>query len=163
MVQRIADDGVVGGEQRFKHTAVGIEASGVENGVFGVEVVGDGSFKLLVNVLRAANEAHARHAVAAAVHHFLGTLDEVRVVREAKIVVGAEVEHFLSLDRDGSLLRAFDQALLLVEAGLLDVLQFLLEVSLKFTVHNKGVDLRFIVKSVCAPCDAALCWRSLQG
>ena len=80
MVQGIADDGILLGEQRFEHAAIGIEAGCIENGVFGLEIVADGLLQLLVNVLRAADETHARHAEAALVHHALGTLDETRMV-----------------------------------------------------------------------------------
>lgn len=38
-------------EQRLEQAAVGIEAGGVEDGVFGAEEVGDGAFELLVQVL----------------------------------------------------------------------------------------------------------------
>ena len=39
MVEGIADDGILVGEEWFKHAAVGIEAGGIENGVVGVEIV----------------------------------------------------------------------------------------------------------------------------
>ena len=137
VVERVADDGVVGREQRLEHAAVGVEAGGVEDGVLRLEVIGDGLLELFVHVLRAADEAHARHAVAAAVHGLLGGLDEARVVGETQVVVGAEVEHLAAGHLDGGLLRTLDEALALVESGLLDVLQFLLEVFLEFTVHNE--------------------------
>ena len=76
MVERIADDGILGSEQRLEHSAVGIEARGIENGVVGVEIVADGALELFVNVLSAADEAHRRHSVAAFVHHLLGGLYE---------------------------------------------------------------------------------------
>ena len=69
MVQRVADDGVLLGEQRLEHAAVGIEASGIENGVLGLEILADGLFQLLVDVLRATDKPHTRHAEASAVHH----------------------------------------------------------------------------------------------
>ena len=58
------------------------------------------------------------------------------VVREAEVVVGAEIQHFLASHLDGSLLRSFDEAFVLVKTSLLDVFQFLLEMFLKFTVHS---------------------------
>ena len=136
VVERVADDGIVGREQGLKHTAVGIEASGIENGVFGLKVVADGGLELLVDVGRAANEAHTRHAEAAGVHGIFGSLDEAGIVRQTQIVVGAEVEHCFAAHFDGSLLGAFDEALFLVEAGFAKVFQLLLEVFLKFSVHD---------------------------
>ena len=58
-----------------------------------------------------------------------------RVVRQAEVVVGTEVQHFLSLYLDSSLLGSFDESFLLVEAGFLDCVQFVLKMFLKFTVH----------------------------
>ncbi len=58
VVQGIADDGILVGEQRLEHTAVGIEAGGIKNGVVGMEKLADSLLQLLVDVLRAADEAH---------------------------------------------------------------------------------------------------------
>ena len=135
MVERVGDDGVLCGEERFEHAAVGIKASGIENGVLSVEVVGNGCFKFLVRVLRAADEAYARHAVAATVHHVLGGLHEAGVVGKAKVVVGAEIEYFAVGHVNGSLLRSFDEPFALVKPGVLDGLQLFLKMSLEICVH----------------------------
>ena len=81
VVQGVADDGILLGQQGFEDTTVGIEAGRVENGVLRLEETADGGFQLLVNILRTADEAHTRHAVAATVHHLLCSLDEAGVVR----------------------------------------------------------------------------------
>ena len=91
VVQGVGDDGVLLAEERFEDTPVGIETGGVENRVLRAEIVGNGLFELLVDVLAAADEAHRRHAVAAAVHGFFRRLDQARVVRKPEVVVGAEV------------------------------------------------------------------------
>ena len=62
VVEGIADDGIFGREQGLEHTAVGIEAGGIEDGVFSPEEVGDGGFELLVQVLRAADKSHHSRA-----------------------------------------------------------------------------------------------------
>ena len=49
-------------------------------------------FQFQVQVLGAADEAHAGHAEAARVHGVLGGGDDVRVVGQAQVVVGAEVQ-----------------------------------------------------------------------
>ena len=65
-------------------------------------------FKLLVDILRAANKAHARHAEAVRVERFFGRSDERRMVGEAKIIVRAHVEHaFAARDRDVRVLRTW--------------------------------------------------------
>ena len=58
MVEGVADDGVLVGEERAEQTTVGVEAGSVEDGVLGLEILRDGSLELLVDVLRAADEAH---------------------------------------------------------------------------------------------------------
>ena len=80
MVQCIADDGILLTQQRFEDAAIGIEARGIEYSVVGLEKTADGSLELLVHVLRTADKAHTRHAVATTVHHTLGSLYEARIV-----------------------------------------------------------------------------------
>ena len=46
VVERIADDGIFGREQRFENTAVGIEASGIEDGIVRFEEARDGCFEV---------------------------------------------------------------------------------------------------------------------
>ena len=104
MVQSIADNGIVLGKQRFKHTAVGIEARRIKNSVVSPEVTADGALQLLVDVLCAADEPHARHAEAATVHHTLRGLDDTRMVREPQVVVGTKVQHLTAANLDGSTL-----------------------------------------------------------
>ena len=80
-------------QQRLEQTAVGIEARGVEDGVLGAEEVGNRLFKLLMQVLGAADEAHAGHAEAVRVQRLLRRGDDVRVVGQAQVIVGAEIQH----------------------------------------------------------------------
>ena len=132
VVQGVGDDGVLGGQQGFEHAAVGVEAGGVEDGVVGMEVVGDGSFQLLVEVLGAADEADGGHAVAALLHGLFGGGDETGVVGQAKVVVGAEVQGLAAvLEGDFGALGRGDVAFPLVESGLLDGFELVLEVLLE--------------------------------
>ena len=89
-----------------------------------------------MDVHRAADEAHGGHTEAAAVHHFLRRLDEARMIGQTQIVVGAEVENFLTLHLNGCTLRALDDALLLVQTGFLQVGQCFAEMFLNLTVHD---------------------------
>ncbi len=69
-------------------------------------------------LLRAADEAHRRHAVAIAVERRLRGVAQLLVVGEAEIVVGAEVEHLLPAGHlDLGRLHGGDHPLGLVEAG----------------------------------------------
>ena len=71
----------------------------------------------LCSLLGAADEADRGHAVAVAVERVLGGGDERRVVGEAEVVVGAEVQHAAAgLGVDAAGLRRGDDALGLPEA-----------------------------------------------
>ena len=64
--------------------------------------------------LRAADEAHRRHAEAESFEPCLGGGDDFGMVGQAEIVVGAEIDHFAPADADPPALRAFDQPLALM-------------------------------------------------
>ena len=136
MVEGIADDGVLFREERLEHTAVSVEASGIEDGVLRLEVVADGCLELFVDVLRAADEAHARHAEAPFCHHLCCSLYEARMVAEAEIVVGAEVQDFLALYLNGCPLRAFNETLLFVESCFANLSERLAEMLFHLSVHD---------------------------
>ena len=124
VVQRVGDDGVLRAEQGFKQPAVGVEARGVENRVLRAEELAEGALQLLVDGLRAADEAHAGQAEAVAVQRFLGRGDKFRMVSEAEVIVGAEVQDRAAVRRpghgDGGSLGASEDAFGFVEAGLAD-------------------------------------------
>ena len=118
-------------------SAVGVEAGGVEDRILRSEIVGDGLLELLVDILAAADEADRRHAEAAAVHRLLGSLDQPRIVRQAEVVVGAEVQHLAACHFDFGALGRLDDPLALVKSGRLDLCEFLPEIILDFSVHYR--------------------------
>ena len=125
VVQRVGDHGVFLAQQRLEQATVGIEAGGVEDGVLGTEERGDLRLQLLVQILRAANEAHAGHAETVCVQRVLGRLDHLGVVGQAKVVVGTEVQHLAAafqLDLGG--LWRGDDALRLEQALFADGVEF---------------------------------------
>ena len=127
MVEGIRDNGVIGREKGLEHTAVGVEAGGIEDGVLRMEIVCDGLFQLLVDILGAADEADGGHAVATLVHGLLGGLDEAGIVGQAQIVVGAEVEGLAAVfQTDHGTLGRCNIPFSLVKASLVDGLQFIL-------------------------------------
>ena len=77
--------------------------------------------------LRAADEAHRGHAEAELVHRPARGGDDVRVIGEAEIIVGAEVDRlaraFRRGDADAAALRPGQQPLALREARRLDVVE----------------------------------------
>ncbi len=86
------------------------------------------SSSCLWTLLRAADEPDAGHAVAPAVEGLLGRRDDARVVGQAEVVVGAEVEH-LGAVRDAVTrpLRRDDHPLGLEEASRPDLVELAAE------------------------------------
>ncbi|MNN11252.1 hypothetical protein D3C81_1242050 [compost metagenome] len=79
-----------------------------------------------MQVLGAADEAHRGHAEAVAVQRVLGGLDQVRVVGQAQVVVGAEIQHRAAVVQgDFRRLRAGDDAFGLEQPLRADGVQFL--------------------------------------
>ena len=136
MVQSIGDDGIIGTEQRLKHTAVGIEASGIKDGVLSAEELSDLGFQLLVEVLATANEADRGHTEATGVHAVLGGLDQFGVVGQAEVVIGTEVEADLATNHNFSALGTLDDAFSFIQAVGFDLCQLLFQILLKISVHN---------------------------
>ena len=137
VVEGVRDNGVLGCEKGLEHTAVGVEAGGVQDGVFRVEIVCNGLFQLFVDILGAADEADGGHSVTAGVHRFLGGFDEAGVIGQAQIVVGAEVEGLAAvLQLDAGALGRCDISFSLVKAGLVDGLELGTQMLLKFSVHS---------------------------
>ena len=64
----------------------------VQDRVFGTEEVRDAAFQLFVDLGGAADEAYGCHAEAPAIQRLLGRGDHGRVIGQAEVVVGAEVE-----------------------------------------------------------------------
>ena len=136
VVERVGDDGILVREERFEYASVRIEACGVEDGVLRTEILRNGGFELLVDVLRTADEAYGGHAVTACIHLLLGCLHEPRVVGETQVVVGAEVEYLLAAHLDFRPLGRGDYPFFLVEASLPDVCKFFLQKLFHFSVHD---------------------------
>src|SRR6185369_11094538 len=123
VVERVGDDGVLLAEERLEEAAVRVEARRVEDRVLHAEELRDRVLELLVDVLRAADEADAREAEAALVDLALRGGDHLGVRGEAEVVVRAEVEHlalgraFTLASADRGALRRRDDALFLEETG----------------------------------------------
>lgn len=140
VVQLVADDRVFSAEQRFEQPAVGVERRAVEDRVFGAEKLRQPRFQRLVQVLRAANEAHRAEAKAVRVERLVRRLEHLRVRRQAEVVVGAEVDDLLAVRRaDHSALRRGDDALGLVETGFLDGVQFTADVRVEGVGRSAGL------------------------
>jgi hypothetical protein len=120
VVERVGDDRVLLAEDRLEKTAVRVEARRVEDSVVQAQERGERLLELLVEVLRAADEAGGAQAVAVRVERAPRGRDDFRMEGEAEVVVRAEVEDFLSADPDRRALRAQEDALFLEETRLAD-------------------------------------------
>ena len=102
-----------------------------------MEILGDGFFQLTVDVLGSADETNGRHSVAALVHSLFGGCYQAGIVRKAEVVVGAEIQCLATVfQSDFSPLRGADITFAFVEPGLFDGLELILQILLKFAVHN---------------------------
>ena len=120
MIERVADDRVIGRQKRFEQAAVGVEAGRIEDRVIRPQPRADARLEFLVNGLRAADEAHRRHPVAEVVERAMCGFEDRRVVGETEIVVGTQVQHVggaaVFANRDFRLLWSRDDAFRFVEA-----------------------------------------------
>jgi len=122
VIECIGDDRVFGVQQRFEQAAIGIEAGSIQNRIVLAMEVGNNALEFLVQILRAADKAHRGHTEAMLVQRGLGGFDDAGIIGQAKIVIGAEIQHiagFIRLDLDA--LRGRDAALALVQPGLVNL------------------------------------------
>src|SRR5262249_39416767 len=111
---------------------IGVEAGRIEDGVVGAEESRDLSLEFAVQVLRAADEADRGEAEAVVVEGLLCGGGDARMIGEAEVVVGAEVQHLLTGDEaDAGILRGGDDALLLVQGVAADLVELLGEALLQ--------------------------------
>ena len=76
----------------------------------------DALLELAMQVLRAADEAHARHPVAVRLEGLVRGGDDLRMVREPEVIVRAEVQHLAAVvEADVRVLRRGHHELVLVE------------------------------------------------
>ncbi|MCY1238772.1 hypothetical protein D9M72_515290 [compost metagenome] len=125
MVERIADDRVLGAQQRLEQPAVGIERRAIEDGVLGAQERRQPRFQRLVQVLRAADKTHRTQPEAMRAQRFVRGLDHLRVRRQPKVVVGAQIDHLAAVGgAHPRTLRRGDHALLLEQPGRADRVEF---------------------------------------
>ena len=122
MVQLVGDDCVFGVQNGFEKAAIGVKARAVEDGIFGAQKFAQPRLQLLMNGLRAADEANAGQTVAPLVERSPGGLDHARMVGQAQVIVGAEIQYRQAGgDFDLRLLRAIDEPFALEQSGLGDL------------------------------------------
>src|SRR4026209_1189845 len=105
MVEGIADHGVSIIEQNLEEASVRIEARTVKNRVLSPKKSTDRAFEVVMDLLRAADEAHRAHAIAVNPKPVGGCLDDVRMIGQAQVIVVTEVQGPSLRQPDFSLLR----------------------------------------------------------
>ena len=122
VVELVGDDRVALVEQRLEDAAVRVEARAEEDRVLRAEERGEPLLELAVERLRAADEPDRGHPVAPPVERVVRRGDHLRVVREAEVVVRAEVEQLAALGHvDVGALRRRHHELALQEAVVLEL------------------------------------------
>src|SRR6185437_10774838 len=121
MIQLIGNNCIFLVEQRFKQTAIGIEARAIEDCVFRTEELAEPFLQLLVNRLCTADEAYTGKAVAPAIERLPRRLYNRGMIRQTHIVVGAKVQYRRSVRQTHfGLLRPSQQTFAFVKTGLFD-------------------------------------------
>ena len=136
VIERIRDDGVLFTEHGFEQSAVGIPARRIQDGVFGAEEARQRRFELLVHGLRAADEAHRRHAVAVAVDGAVCCLADRWMTGQPQVVVSAKIYDVGVVGADLSALGAGDHALGLEQALLAQFVELGIETLIERRVHE---------------------------
>ena len=157
VVQFVRDDGILRAQQGLEQAAVGVKAGGVKDGVVHAQKFGKLTLQLLVDILSTTDKAHGGQAEAPLVIAGLGRGDQIRVIGEAQIVVGAHVDH---LGRGGGVdsgaLGSGDNTLVLPGARFLDGGQLLTE----FFQFHVGFSFTFFRSSPGLLCRTGRCsWR----
>ena len=117
VIERIADDRVVLPQQRFEQTTVGIKTRAVEDGVLQPKKGRNCRFKIAMDGLRAANEAHRRHAETVFIEATFGGVNQARIVSQAEIIIGAKIDDFAArFKSQQGTLRGRDQSFALIKA-----------------------------------------------
>src|SRR5262249_31781917 len=101
VIQLVRQDGVLIVEQGLEESAIGVEAGGVQNRIVLLQEASDGAFKLLVQILRAANEPDRGKSVTELFQSLGGGFDDGGMIGKPEIVVGAEVDNFLARHANG--------------------------------------------------------------
>ena len=123
VIQRVGDDRVVLAEHGFEQPAVRIPARRIEDRVLRAQETRQRRLELFVHGLRAADEAHRRHAVAVPVDGAVRRLADRRVAREPEVVVSAEVDDVGVVGADLPALGARDHAFGLEQALLAQLVE----------------------------------------
>jgi hypothetical protein len=149
MIERVRDHRILGAEQGFEQTGVRVETGRVQDGIVHAQKLGQPLFQLVMHAVGAADEADRRHAETIFGQPFPGCRDQIGIVGQPEIVVGAEVDDFALRDLDGGTLRRMQFSFMLVKPLLVQRLQLLVEMVPKFIQHVETPN-HFATRSILA-------------
>ncbi len=90
-----------------------------------------------MQILRSANEAHGSHTKTPSVEAFFGGSEDLRMIRQAKIIVRAQIEHLTTvLQLDPRILGAGDDAFGLIETRLAKAVDLTRKIVFEIVVHT---------------------------
>ena len=138
VVELIGNDCIFRTEQSFKEAAVGVEAGGVEDGVVHLQESGNLILQLLVDGLRTADEPDGTESEPPLFDTLFRRPDQLGMVCQAEVVVGAEVDDRTVVYRDGSALLRLNHTLRLKEACVANLTQFIFQ-SRSDRVHRRSL------------------------
>ena len=142
MVERIRNHRILRAQKRLEEPRVRVEATGKENRVLHPQKRAQKALQALVRDLRAANEAHRRHAEAVLAQGVSGCFDEERMVGQAQIVVRAQIDAGgAGLKRNFALLRRGDDLLLLEQTVVLQGLDACAEIGSEGSCHALSLNV----------------------
>ena len=137
VIQFVADHGVFCGRAGFEQAAVRIEARRVKNRVFRAEKFGQRGLEFLVDVLRAADKAHRRHAETVSIERFFRRREDGGMIGQSEVIVRAKIDHVSAVSyRDFCVLRPRNNALRFVKTLRPDFIERLGEMLFESREHG---------------------------
>ena len=116
--------------------------------ILGAEKAGEARLEFLVQLLRAADEPHRRHAVTVFIQGAVRRRTHRSVVGEAQVVVGAQVNGLVARDLDDAALRTAQDPLLLIESLARKALEVGAQALNDSLVHGVQLYLRLHVRAL---------------
>jgi len=94
MNQPIRNDHIFLGQNGFKNTGIGIHTGWEKNRIFSSQKFCHLLFQLPVDILSPADKPYRRQTKAAPVEPFMGSFDDLRMVGQPEIIIGAHIDNF---------------------------------------------------------------------
>jgi len=97
MVKSIRNNSIFVGEDSLKETSISIKTTGEEDGIFMSMELGNLCFQIFMEILGSANKSNRTHTKTMGLESISGSVDDLLIIGEAKIIIGTEIEDLLSI------------------------------------------------------------------